>query len=270
MSAAAVQRLCMRQPCSGCAAAVHVAAVRRLYMQRLCSDCACSGCAVTVHAAVVQQLCSGSASAVQCLHPHLRCMCMQGELLSLSLSTARRVQASRALAHTRVHSRTQARTHTRTHARTRVRSSAGISAACRSSPSHLVLCLASFRSALSDATLRFDLALGVRRRHAPKVAKNIHRQAPRQHAAPRRRCRVCARRAGGAGMRIGSISASPTACPTRACICVGAHHRHRGREPSNGPWHRTTACMHARLYTPYVYAYQHATLAAGGHLCDSY
>ena len=26
--------------------------------------------------------------------------------------------------------------------------------------------------ALSDATLRFDLALGVRRRHAPKVAKN--------------------------------------------------------------------------------------------------
>ena len=28
------------------------------------------------------------------------------------------------------------------------------------------------RSALSDATLRFDLALGVRRRHAPKVAKN--------------------------------------------------------------------------------------------------
>ena len=30
------------------------------------------------------------------------------------------------------------------------------------------------RSALSDATLRFDLALGVRRRHAPKVAKNAH------------------------------------------------------------------------------------------------
>ena len=28
--------------------------------------------------------------------------------------------------------------------------------------------------ALSDATLRFDLALGVRRRHAPKVAKNSH------------------------------------------------------------------------------------------------
>ena len=30
------------------------------------------------------------------------------------------------------------------------------------------------RSALSDATLRFDLALSVRRRHAPKVAKNSH------------------------------------------------------------------------------------------------
>ena len=36
--------------------------------------------------------------------------------------------------------------------------------------------LATFRGmrALSDATLRFDLALGDRRRHAPKVAKNRH------------------------------------------------------------------------------------------------
>ena len=47
------------------------------------------------------------------------------------------------------------------------------------------------RSALSDATLRFDLALGVRRRHAPKVAKNrnVRRRRGRGRALYRRASR---------------------------------------------------------------------------------
>ena len=90
--------------------------------------------------------------------------------------------------------------------------------------------------ALSDATLRFDLALGVRRRHAPKVAKNS--------VAP---CALCAT----------SLSTCPRTCPfTRPFAC-----------PCTCAYACTRRCSYTCPYTcpctcPYTCPYRHAPTRA--------